>query len=258
MFFQLKSYLLFLLKSFNQKNNKHSFILGLKNNCFNAKTSSEKFKIFKKYKTQLLNNKTTIKITDFGAGSTVFSSDERQVSKIAKVAGISNKRAKLLIRLTTYFQPKEILEIGTSLGLATSALAANNKNTAITTLEGCPETAKIAQQQFTKFGFNNISLKVGDFAKTLPKAIENKQFNFIYFDGNHQKEATLHYFEACLKSANENTVFIFDDIYWSKEMLAAWALIKKHPKVSCTVDTFQWGFVFFNQKQINEHYTIRI
>ncbi|WP_335743863.1 O-methyltransferase [Tenacibaculum todarodis] len=242
----------------NQKNNKHSFILGFKNNYINPKTSIEKNKIFTNYKEQLLSNTATIKVTDFGAGSSVFSSNERQINQIVKVAGISNKRAKLLIRLTTYFQPKEILEIGTSLGLATSALAAKNKNIAITTLEGCPETAKIAQQQFNEFGFSNITLQVGDFAKNLPKAIENKQFDFIYFDGNHQKEATLQYFEACLKSANKNAIFIFDDIYWSKEMQEAWQQIKKHPKVSCTVDTFQWGFVFFNPKQAKEHYTIRI
>ena len=258
MFFKLKSYLSFLLKSFNQKNLNSSFILRLKTHCFNIKTSTKKFKIFTNYKGQLLSNKTTIKITDFGAGSTIFSSDERQVSKIARIAGISNKRAKLLIRLVTYFQPTEILEIGTSLGLASSALAAKNIKTNITTLEGCPETAKVAQQQFAKFGFSNITLKVGNFTKTLPKVIENKQFDFIYFDGNHQKKATLSYFETCLKSASKNAIFIFDDIYWSKEMLEAWEQIKMHPEVSCTVDTFQWGLIFFNQEKVKKHYTIRI
>jgi hypothetical protein len=39
-------------------------------------------------------------------------------------------------------------------------------------------------------------------------------------------------------------VWIFDDIHWSQEMEEAWKIIKSHPKVTVTIDTFQWGFVF--------------
>jgi predicted O-methyltransferase YrrM len=38
------------------------------------------------------------------------------------------KRAELLFRITTYFEPDTILEIGTSLGLATAALALGSKS----------------------------------------------------------------------------------------------------------------------------------
>jgi predicted O-methyltransferase YrrM len=64
-------------------------------------------------------------------------------------AGITQKRAELLFRITTYFEPDTILEIGTSLGLATAALALGSKsigkNAKIVTLEGCPETSSIAK-----------------------------------------------------------------------------------------------------------------
>jgi predicted O-methyltransferase YrrM len=43
-------------------------------------------------------------------------------------AGITQKRAELLFRITTYFEPDTILEIGTSLGLATAALALGSKS----------------------------------------------------------------------------------------------------------------------------------
>jgi hypothetical protein len=32
----------------------------------------------------------------------------------------------------------------------------------------------------------------------------------------------------------------FDDIHWSPGMEEAWETIK-HPKVTVTIDTFQWG-----------------
>jgi hypothetical protein len=37
------------------------------------------------------------------------------IAQIAKTAGISRKRAELLFRITHYFQPDSVLEIGTSL-----------------------------------------------------------------------------------------------------------------------------------------------
>ena len=68
----------------------------------------------------------------------------------------------------------------------------------------------------------------------------------------------MHYFEALLPKATNDTVFIFDDIYWSKGMTEAWETIKQHPKVTVTVDTFFWGFVFFRKEQAKEHFTIRL
>jgi predicted O-methyltransferase YrrM len=82
----------------------------------------------KKYRNSLLANKNTIEVTDFGAGSKVFKSNTRVIAQIAKTAGISRKRAELLFRITHYFQPDSVLEIGTSLGLATAALSLGSQS----------------------------------------------------------------------------------------------------------------------------------
>ena len=85
-----------------------------------------------------------------------------------------------------------------------------------------------------------------------------KNYNLIYFDGNHSKEATLAYFEQLLPTINNETLWIFDDIHWSSAMEEAWEQIKEHPKVRVTIDTFQWGLVFFREEQAKEHFTIRL
>ncbi len=36
-------------------------------------------------------------------------------------------------------------------------------------MEGCPETAKLAQKVFSNFKADQIKIKVGDFTKILPK-----------------------------------------------------------------------------------------
>ncbi len=59
-------------------------------------------------------------------------------------------------------------------------------------------------------------------------------------------------------TAQNDSVFIFDDIHWSKEMTQAWEEIKQHHKVTVTIDTFFWGFVFFRKEQVKEHFTIRL
>lgn len=254
----VKEYLKFLLKSSNEHGVHSPFIFDLVTKCLYKKNDIRNWSLFLNLKQQLLNNKNYIKVTDFGSGSKVFNSNNRQVAKIVKVAGISNKKAKILIKINHYFSPKNILEIGTSVGLGTSALKIGNLNSEIRTLEGCPETAKVAKDLFLKNGFKNIEVTVGDFKETLPKVLKNNSFDCIFFDGNHTKKATLTYFNYCLSALNNDSFWIFDDIYWSSEMKEAWSKIKNHPRVTVTVDLFHFGIVFFRKEQAKEHFKIRV
>lgn len=258
MLFQIKSYLKFLWNSKNEHGVHSPFVFSLLTKCFYDKKYKPEYTLLKNYRKSLLQNKNFIEVTDFGAGSKVFKSNKRQIAKIAKTAGISKKRAELLFRVTHYFQPKNILEIGTSLGLATSALASGNPKTKVTTLEGCTETANVAKTQLQKFNCNNAESIVTEFEMYLNNfKISSFNFQLIYFDGNHSKKATLSYFELLLPTIDNDSVWIFDDIHWSPDMEEAWKMIKNHPKVTVTIDTFQWGFVFFRREQKKEHFIIR-
>lgn len=234
------------------------FVFDLVTKCLYDKTQLKEFSLLENYRKELLSNQSKIHVTDFGAGSKVFSSNVRQVSKIAHYAGISKKRAQLLLRLTQYFQPNNMLEIGTSLGIGTSALSLGKPDSKIITLEGCQETLKIAQMMFAKHQLKNIKAVQGNFQDTYYSEIKGRTFDLIYFDGNHTKEATLQYFDACLTSVHNDTVLIFDDIHWSTDMEDAWKEIKNHEKVTVTIDTYQWGLVFFRREQEKEHFIIRV
>ena len=234
------------------------FVFDLVTKCFYDKKNYSEYSILKNYRNSLLENKNTIEVTDFGAGSRVFKSNTRAINQIAKNAGISSKRAQLLFRVVNYFQPENILEIGTSLGLATSALALGNKNSKIITLEGCPQTMAIAKTQVLNFKFQNIEFINTKFEDYLSNCqLNTEHCQLIYFDGNHSKKATLDYFEFLLPTITNDSVWIFDDIHWSLDMEEAWEIIKNHPKVTVTIDTFQWGFVFFRSEQLKEHFVIR-
>ena len=255
----IKSYIKFLFHSKNEHGVHSPFVFDLITKCFYNTTKYPEYGILKSYRKSLLENKNTIDVTDFGAGSRVFKSNTREISKIAQTAGITPKNAELLFRIVRYFQPKSILEIGTSLGLATSALSLGNDKAKIITLEGCPNTQKQAQVQLQEqnSNFQNIEFVNTEFSsyfKTLHLTLITH--HLIYFDGNHSKKATLDYFEALLPTISNDSVWIFDDIHWSADMEEAWEIIKKHPKVSVTIDTFQWGIVFFRTEQVKEHFII--
>lgn len=258
----IKSYLKFLLNSKNEHGVHSPFVFDLVTKCFYDTKNYPEYSILKAYRKSLLANKNIIEVTDFGAGSRVFISNQRRVSDIAKNAGISPKRAKLLFRMVRYFQPESILEIGTSLGLATSAMSLGNPSrkfgTKIITLEGCPNTSNQCQLHLKKYNIENVECINTEFSSYLETATGNCDWKLILFDGNHSKSATLHYFELLVPTISNDSVWIFDDIHWSKGMEQAWEFIKNHPKVTVTIDTFQWGIVFFRKEQAKEHFTIRV
>ncbi|HAL81168.1 MAG TPA: SAM-dependent methyltransferase [Mucilaginibacter sp.] len=207
---------------------------------------------------QLLIDERVITITDLGAGSLINNNRKKKISDIAHNALKPPKLAQLLYRLAADLHPGNMIELGTCLGITTLYLQKAAPDAKVYTFEGCPETAAIARETFQKAGANNIELITGNFDNTLPAVISKlNQLDFVFVDGNHQKEATLKYFEWCLPKVHENTLLIFDDIYWSDGMKEAWEKVKTHPKVTVTIDLFWIGLVFFKPGQANEGFLIK-
>ncbi len=253
--YQQKKYIQFLLKSTNQHGVHSPFVYDLITKCLYDKTKYPAYKGLKSFRQQLLRSSEKIQITDLGSGSKKTTSKQRRVAEIAKTSGTTFKRAKLWYRLTHYFQPKHILELGTSLGIATHAMHAGHPKAQITTIEGCPNISAFTQSTLQAQG--NIQFRTGDISNKL-NTLTEQNWDLVFFDGNHTKAATLEYFESLLPKVHNDTLFIFDDIYWSEGMTQAWETIKQHKQVTATIDTFFWGFVFFRKEQGKEHFTIRI
>lgn len=233
------------------------FIYDLVTKCFYDKKAHSHYTKIKAYRNSLLKNTETISITDFGSGSKVFDSNQRRIQQIVKTSGTPFKRAKLLYRLIHYFEPKNVLELGTSLGIGTHAMALAKSNTKVTSIEGCAEISKVAQNHLKAFQIENTTLKTGQFSDIIPTLL-NCNWDLVFFDGHHDKEATLNYFNQLLPHVQNDSVFIFDDIHWSKGMEEAWEIIKNNPQTRVTIDTFFWGFVFFRKEQVKENFTIRL
>ena len=234
------------------------FLFDLVTKVFEDKKSYPEYQVVENLKTTLLSSKKTISVTDYGAGSRVDKGSKRTVSAITKNSSKTAKYGRVLFRLARYFNPSNIIELGTSVGLSSCYLALGNPRANLTTIEGCPNIAELALKNFTKAGINNIKLITGNFDEKLPDVLKSMpSVDLIFIDGNHRKEPTINYFEQCLEKSVNDTCIIFDDIHWSDEMEQAWHNIIYHNSVTLSIDIFFMGLVFFKKELTKQHFTIR-
>jgi predicted O-methyltransferase YrrM len=206
---------------------------------------------------KLLRDKRTINVIDLGAGSKKLN-NQRKINQIAKVSVKNKKWGELIYRLAVNFQPTISLELGTSLGVTTSYLALANTNGHVISLEGDPETRKIAMENFQSLNITNIKCIEGDFDTELSKLLTQlTEIDFAFLDGNHRKEPTLNYLNQILPKLKDGSCVIVDDIYWSREMTEAWQEIIKIPEFTVSIDLFHLGILFIRKKQKKEHFIIK-
>ncbi|WP_179346214.1 O-methyltransferase [Winogradskyella ursingii] len=254
--YQVTAYIKFLLSSTNQHGVHSPFVYKFVTKCLYDRTKHPNYYKLKSYRKHLLDSNTIITVLDLGEGSKKLKKKQRSVQRMALSSSSSKKNTKLLYRVSKYFKCESILELGTSLGMATYALALSNKNSKITTIEGCANTSDFTKNRFNELRIKQAQFIKEDFSNIIPTLEEN--FDLIFFDGHHNKDATIKYFQSLLSNIHNDTLFVFDDIYWSKGMTEAWEYIKEHPAVTVTVDCFFLGFVFFREEQVKEHFKIRL
>lgn len=251
-------YLNYFIKSGDAHSLQSPFAYDFYTKIIKATIDNPEFYKIEILRQNLKKDKTQILITDLGAGSGINKENSRSIASICANSQKKSSLAKLIYRIILNQKPSVSIDLGTSLGLTTLYESIAYKEGKIYTFEGCANTSALAKENFKTIGVQNIELVVGNIDSTLPSCLKNiKEVNFAFFDANHRYEPTLRYFNLCLEKANEDSIFIFDDIYWSEEMMAAWAEIKKHPSVTMTMDLFYLGIVFFRKKQPVQHFTLR-
>jgi predicted O-methyltransferase YrrM len=256
-----KKYIQYWLNGSNAKGHGvHSpFVYDLIKNVLNDKSQFSCYTSIENLRGELKKDDTVLRIQDFGAGSRVNSHYERSVSSIANAALKPKKFGQLLFRLAKHFNSKNILELGTSLGITSSYLASANTSSQVITMEGAPEVAATARKNFEKLQLENIKVVEGNFDETLPSLLkEIPSIDLAFIDGNHRHIPTVNYYHQLLPHVHEHSVLIFDDVHWSAEMEAAWNEIKEHEAVTLSIDLFFIGLVFFRKEQKEkQHFTIR-
>jgi|ERR1043165_9321863 predicted O-methyltransferase YrrM len=246
LFFRIKKYLNYLLQAKSKYYLHSPFVYQFYLNVLEGK-EPEALKSLHSLRQQMRVDKAEITIADMGTGNHT----SRTVSELESAVSVRPKYGLLLYRLMEYFKPENVLEIGTSIGLSSSYLALGNNSSKIISLEGSESITSTARNNHKALHISNIEVVQGDFNETLTALLPKmNSVDLVFFDGNHTKQATLKYFNQCMEKANENSIFVFDDIYWSGEMTETWEEIKADPRITLTIDVYQFGICFFRKDKL--------
>ncbi len=212
----------------------------------------EKFRLYRK---KLLSDKSYIEIRDLGAGSGKFGSSRRRIDRMARYAGSGLRDMRRLYRLTRYFKPSIILELGTHLGQGTLALAFGNPDATIITVEGSNALVEYTGRKLAEAGVKNVRLETGSFGDFLHK--DNHMYDLIFLDGHHNYEAVKKYVRILKSRMHDESLLLIDDIHWSPGMERAWNDIVNDKDFHVTVDLFYAGLVWKRTVQFKEHFVLR-
>ncbi len=259
-FFRIIGYLKYLCFSRNRKGHGiHSpFVFDFVTGVLANKNDPECLSIVEKMRKRLKRDGRIIEVGDLGAGSAGGSTKLRKVSDIVRSSAVPKKFGILLSNMANEFGRPLIIELGTSFGISTMYLACGSSGARVLTIEGSAAAAEVAAGNFNEAGLANIEILTGSFDEKLEEIINSGiRPRLVFLDGNHRKEPTWNYFVKIAKISDPETVVIIDDINYSAEMNEAWSLIKKHEKVSVTIDIFRMGIVFFRKGTVRQNYIIR-
>ncbi|MEO7174488.1 MAG: class I SAM-dependent methyltransferase [Saprospiraceae bacterium] len=199
----------------------------------------------------LNKNRELVNSTNLGAGSRTAA--DKTYSQIAGTSVSPVYKCSILQNISQQLAPARVLELGTSLGFSSAALSIGRPQTSVITIEGNEEIAQTARAMHQRLGLTQIEVIVGKFEEIVPVVAEtNGPFDLIYIDGDHRKVSTLHWISLLSGQLSENGAIIVDDIYWSAEMMEAWAEAKSSAQFKIKIDLFLMGILIRNNNLSKE------
>jgi len=232
-------------------------------NSLNQLSSNNYQSIFDKceaYREILLqDNKTVISFDVFGMNKQML------VKDVCRKATSKKIWAQFIFLITKNIQAPYFLEIGTNLGVSGSYILEalkKKKQSKFITMEGVSKLCEIAGDQFKKISdLEKYQIYEGLYDITFPKLLKKAdKFNIIFIDGNHEKVATLRYFNSLKLKLLHPGIIILDDINWNSDMQIAWQIIKNDSIVSYSIDFFKLGIIIINDnnKKASQHYKLHL
>ncbi|MEZ5174398.1 MAG: class I SAM-dependent methyltransferase [Bacteroidia bacterium] len=249
------SYLQYVLKVKNMHRVHSPFMFSLYQDVIRNTRQYYIFEEIEEERKRLLQDSELLSNNDPGAGSRGVK--PRTVSEIAAVSLVRPAYGRMLFKLVQHFQYKNMLELGTSLGISGAYLAAAAADANLITIEGREEISRKAAETFGRLGLRNITQIQGLFENTLETALQQlKNVDLVYLDGDHRGEAVKQHVKTILPFLSKNALIVVDDIRWSPSMWQAWQELKKMPEFEVTADLLRMGLLFKRPGQASEDFTL--
>lgn len=197
---------------------------------------------------------------DFGAGvgnqGGISSTERVSVGQLAFKAASYRSKGERLLHLARFLKPRQILELGTHLGISAAYLLKGNPDSHLISIEGDPVLSQLANEHLRELGLK-VDLRVGQFEEELDK-IDWDSFHpeLVFLDGNHRYEPTVDYFDHIVPHVPDGGWIILDDLHWSPGMKQAWDELRQRNEVGVGIDLWQVGLLQISRKKSSRHYVL--
>ena len=150
-----------------------------------------------------------------------------------------------------------ILELGTSLGISTLALALGAPGRRIISIEGCPGLAAIARENLKKHGAQNAEVLCMEFSEALA-LLKDKGTKVVlaFIDGNHRGAALAENVHI-IREMGEEIIIVADDIHMNKDMIQSWQSLSSGNLAPASLETFRTGMLFCLRNLTPGRYRVR-
>jgi predicted O-methyltransferase YrrM len=256
LFFRLVKYIQHFIFSKRKGHGIHSdFIYRFLEQAVYADYNHYFFKQVLEVRHKLKQNQIEIHVEDFGAGSKISGiSAKRKISDIYKNSSSPHWKSCLYFRMLNYLKCKNILELGTNLGINAFTLSGLGKEVNVITVEGSGELCRYAENLMMEYHITNVKI----YHQLFDNFLEHHDLSIMdaaVIDGNHKGEALMRYTQKIMLESTELKIIILDDIYWSKDMYEGWKSLQVQSESSFIfLDFYHFGVILKKMDMMEKKY----
>ena len=125
------------------------------------------------------------------------------------------------------------------------------------TIEGDHSLCNVTVLLLEKTRVGQIELICVDLDMTLISKLERMDIiNLDFLDENNTSDASTSQYKILKQERSEKSIFVIDDIHWSLGMERFWNVVKEDPEVTCAIDIYGMGLLFFNPDLPKQSYIV--
>lgn len=241
-FFRVVRYITFLVSAQGRLSVHSPFLYPLYYSM--RKASSKDSKAYNSSYLKLCSEQTIICFDEIGSRTGKI---ETTVGQLCKRTSHTPSERKEILALARIFGAENILELGGGIGLTSLMFAGLNDKVKVTSVEGVREIAILTRDFFKKNNILNISVENCLFEEALMQfQNEQKFFDFVLIDGNHEKNATIDIINRLFPVLKEKAIVVIDDLHYSPSMAKTWKVLLTDERFEIKWEFYKWGILMRN------------
>lgn len=179
------------------------------------------------------------------------------VGQFVREQAISPKKGALLFRLTNFFKPKRMIQLGVPCGISTLYLTAYATDLQCIAIEKNATSAEIARMAMARGERTNVTLWTGHYESLISSALEKlRGVDFLYLNLVDEGNSVFGLLQKVLPYIHNGSVLVVEGIWANAAMRTFWRTLRSDPHVSVTIDLYTAGLAVFDTRLHKRNYIV--